>query len=133
MKKTNCILFISFILIFGIFTTSSCKKKSSDPEPPANPTFVMSSTANPANTNEIIFMFKCTSTDVKLTKVVITDPLAINPTTFDLQGATFLQNSPYYFNTAFTKATGTWTFKFTGNRTSDNSGFISTTTLLVSK
>ena len=133
MKKMNFFLPVGFILLSSVILFSSCKKKSTEPEPVPAPTFLMSSIPDPANANNIIFEFKCTTNDVKLTKVVITDPLASGSDTYDLQGAIALQNQIYTFTTPYLKATGKWTFVFTGNRTNDNSGFTSTSYLTVAK
>jgi len=129
MKKKNVFFAFGILLLSSVMLFSSCKKKSSDPEPVPNPTFVMSSTGDP----DVTFYFKCTTNDVKLTKCIITDPLGLINDTYDLQSQTFLENIVYFFTTTYTKETGVWTFKFYGNRTSDNSGFISTTTLNLSK
>ncbi|MCX6247300.1 MAG: hypothetical protein NTW10_06175 [Bacteroidetes bacterium] len=129
MKKKNLLFALGIVLLSSVILFSGCKKKSEDPAPVPNPTFVMSSTGSP----DVIFYFKCTTNDVKLTKCIISDPLGLISDTYDLQSETFLQNQVYYFNTTYTKETGVWTFKFYGNRTGDNSGFISTTTLTLSK
>jgi hypothetical protein len=129
MKKKNIYFAFGILLLSSVMVFSSCKKKSSDPEPVANPTFVMSSTG----ATDVTFYFKCTTNDVKLTKCIISDPLGLINDTYDLQSQTFLQNQVYYFTTTYTKETGNWTFKFYGNRTGDNSGFVSTTTLNLSK
>jgi hypothetical protein len=133
MKRINSIFRISLLLILmsGLIF-SGCKKKSTTPDAPAAPTFQMSSTPDPLDNTKIYFIFKCTTNDVKLTKIVVTDPLATLNETYDCQGATFLQNQIYYFTTSYTKSAGTWSFVFTGNRTSDNSGFTATATLAVS-
>jgi hypothetical protein len=130
MKKFQPFAIISLILLVGVMFTSSCKKKSTDDTTTvSNPVFVMSSTGDP----DVTFYFKCTTNDVKLTKIVITDPLGLINDTYDLQGSTFLQNIVYMFNYSYAKETGTWTFKFYGNRASDGTGFVSTTTLTLSK
>jgi hypothetical protein len=128
MKKQNTLLAIGILLLSSVIMFSSCKKKSTTPEV-SPPNFFMSSTG----TTDVTFYFKCTTNDVKLTKCVITDPLGLINDIYDLQSATFLQGQVYFFTTTYTKETGVWTFKFYGNRTSDNTGFISTTTLNLSK
>ena len=132
MKKITFFIAISFLLSVGIIATSSCKKKSTTPDVSA-PTFVMSAAADPAITNDVFFYFKCTTNDVKLTKVVVSDPIGAVNDTYDLQSVNALQNVIYQLNTSYVKETGTWRFVFTGNRVSDNSAFVSTTTLLLSK
>ena len=132
MKKQNTLLAIGILLLSTVILFSSCKKKSSDSEPSA-PTFLMSSIPDPADNTYLIFQFKCTTNDVKLTKILITDPLGSFTDTYDLQGATYLENIIYQFNYSYLKSTGKWSFVFYGNRTSDNSGFVSTTYITVSK
>jgi hypothetical protein len=129
MKKINFLSAVSIILLCSVVFLTGCKKDDPEPTPVPNPTFVMSSTGDP----DVTFYFKCTTNDVKLTKIVITDPLGLINNTYDLQGMTCLQNQVYYFNYTYTKETGVWTFQFYGNRTVDNSGFISTATVSLSK
>jgi hypothetical protein len=72
------------------------------------------------------FYASCNTDDVKMTYVIITDPLASSPMTFNLNGnifakyVTFALQSPDY---AYPKKIGTWSFKFVGNLTSDGSPF----------
>ena len=132
MKKQNTFLAIGILLLSTVIMFSSCKKKSTTPEVSA-PTFLMSSIADPNDNTYLIFQFKCTTNDVKITKILITDPLSSFTDTYDLQGQTILQNIIYQFNYSYLKSTGKWTFMFYGNRTGDNSGFISTTYMTVSK
>ena len=129
MKKQNTLLAIGILLLSTVILFSACKKKSDDTVVASTPTFVMSSTG----ATDLTFYFKCITNDVELTKCVISDPLGLINDTYDLQSTTYLQNQVYYFTTTYTKETGVWTFKFYGNRTSDGSGFISTTTLNLSK
>ena len=132
MKKINVLFIIGLLILSSTFILSGCKKKSTTPEVSA-PTFVMSSAADPAILNDVFFYFKCTTNDVKLTKIVVSDPIGVINDIYDLQSATALQNVVYQLNNSYPKESGTWTFKFTGNRASDNSGFVSTTTLVLSK
>jgi hypothetical protein len=134
MKKQNTLLAIGILLLSTVILFSSCSKKSDDPAPtPSPPTFLMSSVPDPGDPNAVIFQFKCTTNDVRLTKVVINDPLGLINDTYDLQQMTVIQNTVYFFNFSYTKASGKWTFAFTGNRSSDNTGFVSTTYLTMSK
>ena len=132
MRKQNLLLVFGMLLLSTVILFSSCSKKSSDSTPSA-PTFLMSSIPDPNDNTKLIFQLKCTTDDVILTKVIITDPLASFNDTYDLQRMTCLQNEIYQFNFSYSKATGSWTFQFTGNRSSDNSGFVATTHLTVSK
>ncbi len=133
MKKKNTFLAIGILLLSTVILFSGCKKKSTEPEPVPAPTFLMSSTPDPGDPNAVIFQFKCTTNDVRLTKVVINDPLGMINDTYDLQQMTVLQNTAYQFNFSYTKASGKWTFTFTGNRSSDNTGFVSITYLTQTK
>ena len=132
MKKKNTLLAIGILFLSTVIMFSSCKKKSTTPEVSA-PTFLMSSIPDPNDNTYLIFQFKCTTNDVKLTKILITDPLGSITDTYDLQQATFLENIIYQFGYSYLKATGKWTFVFYGNRSGDNSGFVSTTYMTVSK
>jgi hemolysin activation/secretion protein len=60
-----------------------------------------------------------------MTRIDIKDPINSGIPPVDLQGMTMLKNENYYLTTSYTKELGTWTFTFTGNRSSDNSGFVS--------
>lgn len=133
MKKQNTLLAIGILLLSTVILFSSCKKKADEPTPTPAPTFLMSSIPDPADNSKVIFQFKCTTNDVRLTKILISDPLASFTDTYDLQGLSVLQNTIYYFDYSYLKSTGKWTFQFFGNRASDNTGFVSTTFFNVSK
>ncbi len=130
MKNIRHFTIFGVLFLALIIVVSSCKKKSEDTEPAA-PTFVMSSTIDPDDVTKVFFYFKCTTNDVKLTKLVVKDPLGAINDVYDLQSMTFLKDQIYQLTTSYTKESGTWKFEFTGNRTSDNTGFVSNTTLVL--
>ncbi|HTX87520.1 MAG TPA: hypothetical protein VMC08_00895 [Bacteroidales bacterium] len=132
MKNLRPLATIGILLLAVLVIATSCKKKSDDTTP-TNPSFTMSSTPDPNDVDAVYFMFKCTNMDIKLTKVVISDPLTLFSDTYDCQGASYLQNIAYMINYSYTKETGNWNFQFTGNRSSDGSGFVVTAPLYISK
>ena len=123
---------LSFILL-AVIVVSSCKKKSDDTPAPVNPSFIMSAIPDQYDANAVYFLFKCTNMDIKLTKIIISDPLTLFSDTYDLQGTTYLQNTAYIFGSSYTKETGNWSFQFTGNRQTDNTSFVVTALLYISK
>ena len=133
MKKKTSLFAFGIMLLSIVTLFSACKKSDPAPEPVAAPTFLMSSIPDPGDPNAVIFQFKCTTNDVRLTKVVISDPLGMINDTYDLQQMTVLMNTVYQFNFSYTKASGKWSFTFTGNRSNDNSGFVSITYLTQAK
>jgi len=132
MKKFNVLFIIGVLFLTTAFILSSGCKKKEDPVPDP-PTFIISATPDPNNANAVFFLFKCTTNDVKLTKIIVTDPMSLFSDPYDLQGASFLQNTVYQFGNSYIKESGTWTFSFTGNRSNDNSGFVSVGTVVLSK
>jgi hypothetical protein len=132
MKSTRLFAIAGILFLSILIVTSACKKKEETPEPSA-PTFLMSSIADSLDATKVFFYFKCTTDDVTLTKLIVTDPLGLISDTYDMTGNTYLKDQVWYLTTPYTKETGTWKFQFTGNRTSDHSGFVSTATLNLSK
>ena len=136
MKKINFLLLVSmFLMLTGSGVLSGCKKKSSGP---TMPTFtVTATTVQIQNGGEgLQFYAKCNNTDVKLTKVTLTDPIGTNTTTYNLNGNYFVMNQVFMLedqNSAYTKEIGTWSFSFVGNLTSDGTSFSVGATLSVGK
>jgi hypothetical protein len=130
MKKKNTLLAIGILLLSTVILFSSCKKKSSDTTVSA-PTFTLSATVDPNNSANLLFYITCTSDNVKMTRIDIKDPINSGFAPVDLQGMTMLKNENYYLTTSYTKELGTWIFTFTGNRSSDNSGFVSVASMNV--
>ena len=131
MKRQNTILAIGILLLSTVILFSACKKKSSDTTV-SPPTFSMSAVPDPNNTANLIFYITCTTDDVRMTRIDIKDPINTGIAPVDMQNAIMLKNQTYFLGTSYTKESGNWVFTFTGNRTSNNSGFVATTTLLVS-
>jgi hypothetical protein len=135
MKKFTRFLSISALLLVAIVIISSCKK---DEDPPIVPAFTM--TATTVNLQGggfgLQFFAKCSNDDVKMTKVVITDPIGSSTQTFNLNGTYFVKNEIFALqgtDEAYLKSAGNWSFNFVGNRTADNVAFSVTATLPVSK
>lgn len=136
MKKINFLLLISmFVMITGSGILSGCKKKSSGP---VVPTFTVTATTVQlqGGGEGLQFYAKCTNTDVKMTKVTVTDPIATNTSTYNLNGTYFVMNQVFMLEdqtSAYTKEIGTWTFSFVGNLTSDGTSFSVGASLSVGK
>ena len=137
MKKLTRFLSVTAVLFAAIVIISGCKKKAEDPAPTV-PAFTM--TATTVNLQGggfgLQFYAKCNNDDVKMTKVMITDPIGSMNQTFNLNGTYFVKNEIFGLqatNEAYTKSSGNWTFNFVGNRTADNTAFAVNATLNVSK
>jgi len=134
MKKVTHYLTIVAILISGMIIISSCKKKSD----PIVPAFTVTATKVDlqGGGQGLQFFGKCNNDDVKMTKVIITDPLGSFNQTFNLNGNYFVKNEIFALQgatEAYIIQIGTWSFNFVGNRTADGSSFAITATLAVSK
>ncbi|MEI7727894.1 MAG: hypothetical protein WCK09_22495 [Bacteroidota bacterium] len=137
MKKLTHVLSLSAILFAAIIITSGCKKKEETPAPTV-PAFTMTAT-----TVNLVgggfglqFFAKCNNDDVKMTKVMITDPIASFTETYNLNGTYFVKNEIFGLqatDVAYTKSAGTWKFNFVGNRTADGTAFAVDVTLAISK
>jgi hypothetical protein len=137
MKKIKNIWICLFAVIgVAIMISSSCKKKDDNPAPQVPVFTVTANTVQLQGGGEgLQFFAKCTNEDVKMTNVTITDPLSVQPSTYELNGNSIAKNTQFSLqddNVAYVKETGTWNFTFVGNRTSDNQSFSVNATLLVS-
>jgi hypothetical protein len=101
--------------------------------PLSNPMFLISFVPDLNDSSLVIFQFKCTTNDVRITRVVINDPLDMINDSFDLQQILILQNTIYAVNYSYPRTSGEWTFTFTGNLASDNTAFVSTAYLTLTK
>jgi hypothetical protein len=138
MKSKSTFLTLGILLLSGMLVISSCKKKSdttvSLPTPAFIATYVPATITNPNDAVE--FFANCTTTDVKMTKVEIVDPIHSGTVTYNLNGLYHVKGEIFPLqdaNTAYYKQGGTYTFTFTGNRTADNAAFSAVTTLAVAK
>lgn len=137
MKKVNYLITIGVFLLSTSLILSGCKKKSSTPDYPS-PLFIATYTLVTLQTGDagVEFFANCTTTDVKLTKVEILDPIHSGIITYNLQGLTVVKGQIFAMqdaNTAYLKQGGQYQFTFTGNRSVDNAGFSVVTTLNVAK
>ena len=124
------VLFTSTALLM-----TDCKKSTTTP--PITPAFIVTSTTVTLQTGGFGLQFyaKCTNTDVKLTKVTISDPLQTGNVVYNLNSTTYVQNQIFDLqdaNTAYIKQSGNWQFTFVGNRTSDGGSFAAVATVAVS-
>lgn len=123
---------IGILLLITAVMLTNCKKD------PVDPAFIVTGTTVQlqGGGEGLQFAAKCTNDDVKLTKVEIVDPLLSPATTYNLNGNVFVKNEIFGLqatNEAYFKQIGSWSFTFTGNRTSDNSSFSIKTKLSVGK
>lgn len=137
MKKINQVLICGILLMSIVIVFSGCKKKADTVTYPSV-TFLVSSTPVTFNTGEagLTFFANCNSTDVKMTKVEILDPLHSGTVTYNLNGLGYVTGQIFALqdaNTGYLKSTGTWQFTFTGLRTVDNAPFTVVSNLNVSK
>jgi hypothetical protein len=134
MKKLNAIFTLSMLLLIVAVLLIKCKKDDN----PVVPEFTVSFVTVPlqGGGDGLQFSAKCTNTDVKMTKVTITDPQATGFADFNFNSQTFVKNELFDLqdqDVAYLKESGTWTFNFVGNRTSDNDGFAVDASVSVSK
>jgi hypothetical protein len=136
MKKRKNI-WICLVAIIGVvfMLSSSCKKDKDNPAPQVPAFTVTANTVQLQGGGEgLQFFGKCTNEDVKVTKVTITDPLSVQPATYELNGISIAKNTQFSLqddNVGYVKEPGTWNFTFVGNRTSDNVSFSVNATLLI--
>jgi hypothetical protein len=102
-------------------------------EPLSAPMFLMSFIPDPNDSSLVIFQFKCTTNDIRITRLMINDPLDIINDSLDLQQILILQNTIYALNYSYPGTPGKWTFTFTGNLVSDSTAFVSTAYLTLTK
>jgi|WetSurMetagenome_2_1015567.scaffolds.fasta_scaffold726624_1 hypothetical protein len=137
MKKINYLIFIGAVLLSTSIVFSGCKKKESTPDYPT-PAFILTYTPVTLQTGDagVQFYANCSSTDVKMTKVEILDPIHSGTITYNLNGQTYVKNQIFALQdagTAYLKQGGTYQFTFTGNRSVDNAGFTVVSNLNVAK
>lgn len=133
MKKISSYGILNILLIATVLLLANCSK-----DDPVVPAFnVTAATVQLQGGGEgLQFAAKCTNDDVKMTKVIITDPLQTSPITYNLNGNYFVKNEVFALQAAdeaYYKTIGTWSFNFVGNRTADGASFSVNVTLGVSK
>jgi len=129
MKKQNTLLAIGIMLLSTVILFSACKKKTDDPVPVSAPTFVV--TSQPNGTDYFNIWAKCITDDILLTKVIIKDPFNISYTYTGNQQL-WLKDEIVGFPDTYPKSSGTWLLTFYGNRSSDNSSFVSNASVTIS-
>lgn len=135
MKKIISVATIGISLMCIVILFTECKKDKDDPIVPA---FIVTATTVQLQdgSDGLQFAAKCTNDDVKMTKVMITDPIQSAAVTFNLNGEYFVKGEIFALqdvNTAYYKQIGTWTFDFIGNRTADATSFTSSFSIAVGK
>jgi len=129
MKKQNTFLAIGILLLSTVILFSACKKKADDPVPVSAPTFVV--TSQPNGTDYFNIWAKCITDDILLTKVIIKDPFNISYTYTGNQQL-WLKDEIVGFPDTYPKSSGTWLLTFYGNRSSDNTSFVSNASVTIS-
>jgi hypothetical protein len=138
MKKTSSLTTIGILLIATVILLANCKKKD-DPVPQKeDPVFTVTATTVQlqGGGDGLQFEARSTNNDVKMTKVLITDPQQSPAITYMLNNQNFVKDQDFGLQSpdeAYGKQTGTWTFIFVGNRTSDGAGFTINASLNVAK
>jgi hypothetical protein len=128
MKKQNTLLAIGIMLLSTVILFSACKKKTEDAAVVSAPTFVV--TSQPNGTDYFNIWAKCITDDILLTKVIIKDPFN-NSYTYTGNQALWLKDEIVGFPDTYPKSSGTWLLTFYGNRSADNSSFVSSATLTI--
>jgi hypothetical protein len=137
MKKRKNIWIYSFVVMgVALMLSSSCKKQDDNPTTQQVPEFTVTAKTVQlqAGGEGLQFYGKCTNEDVKMAKVTHISPVSVKTSTYDLNGNSFVKNSPFSLqdeNVGYEKELGTWNFTFVGNRTVDNVSFSVNATLLI--
>jgi len=108
-------------------------QKSFTTLPFSHPVFSVRSVIN-ATSFTLQFFAKCTNDDVKMTKVMITDPEGVSTWTYELNGTTYIKNQEFALQDTgkpYEWITGHWKFEFIGTRTINGDSFDITVTLFV--
>ena len=82
------------------------------------------------------FYANCNSTDVKMTKVEILDPIHSGTVTYNLNGNAYVRSQIFALqdnSTAYAKQSGTYQITFSGLRTADSAPFVNVVNVPVSK
>ncbi len=137
MKNLTRLLSLTVLLLIVFSLITGCKKKSDDPVV-ITPSFIITATSVDlvGGGQGLQFFAKCSNDDVKMTKVIITDPIASGSQIYNLNGNYFIKNEIFALqgtDEGYLKQIGTWTFNFTGNRTADGVAFSINGSLSVGK
>jgi hypothetical protein len=130
MKKIISFASIGILLIVTIILLTFCKKDDG----PTTPAFVVTATTVQiqGGGDGLQFTAKCTNNNVKMAKVIITDPTQSPPFLYNLNGTIYSKDESFALQAtgvAYNKKIGKWKFEFIGNRTEDDVSFYETTTL----
>lgn len=137
MKKVNQFLKYGALVLCVAIIFGGCKKKDEEPSYPAvNFIITYLEVDLQGGGKGVQFFAKCNTTDVKMTKVEILDPLQTGSITYNLNGNIFVKDQIFSLQddqTAYLKQGGTWTITFTGLRTVDSAPFTIAGNIAVSK
>jgi hypothetical protein len=137
MKKINHLLTYGVLLMSIVVVFSGCKKKTEEVTYPSVAFIVTYLTVTLQSGDQgVQFYANCSSTDVKMTKVEILDPLHTGTTTYNLNGNGYVKGQIFALQddgTAYLKEAGTYQITFTGLRTVDNAPFTIISNVYVSK
>jgi hypothetical protein len=137
MKKINHLMIYGVLFMSLVIVFSGCKKKSEEVTYPAVTFIVTYLTVQlQAGGEGVQFYANCNSTDVKMTKVEILDPIHSGTVTYNLNGNMFVKSQIFALQddgTAYTKQGGTYQITFTGLRTVDSAPFATVVNVPVSK
>jgi hypothetical protein len=128
MKKRKYALLIVGLIMSSFIVFSGCKKKSSDEPTYPSVAFVVTyvTVTLQGGSEGVEFFANCSTTDVKMTKVQIMDPLHSGTVTYNLNDQVYVKSQIFALqddNTAYLKEGGTYQITFTGHRTVDNAAF----------
>jgi hypothetical protein len=134
MKKITSFATIGIFLILTIIILSNCKKK----DEPVVPAFTVTAITVPLQSggDGLQFHARCTNNEVKMKKVLITEPNQTLTYTYLLNDQIFGKDQDFGLQTteqAYPKLTGTWTFILEGSRTSDGQSFTVNASLTIGK
>ena len=137
MKKINQFLKYSALVLCVAIIFGGCKKEEDPPSYPSVSFIITYLEVDLQGGGKgVQFFANCSTTDVKMTKVEIKDPLQSGTITYNLNGNGYVKGQIFALqddNTAYLKQGGTWTITFTGLRTVDSAPFTLPVTIAVSK
>ncbi len=137
MKKINQAMIYGILLMSIVIVISGCKKKTETVTYPTVSFIVTYLTVQlQAGGEGVQFYANCNSTDVKMTKVEILDPIHSGTVTYNLNGQGYVKSQIFDLQdagTAYQKQGGTYQITFTGLRTVDNAPFTVISNVSVAK
>jgi len=136
MKKFYQVMICGILLISTVIVFSGCKKKSDTVTYPSVAFIVTYVNVTLDSGPGVQFYANCSSTDVKMTKVEILDPIHSGTATYNLNGTAYVKSQIFGLQdatTGYVKEAGTYQITFTGLRTADSAPFSIIENVAVSK